>query len=82
MRGIEEIPPRTSLTLEPQKTQNRAPLLTNLGGESKGKNHEGFKHTSTTKSQRESPRKYHTKIAKKGLRKSPKRRNGNNTTRP
>jgi hypothetical protein len=35
-RGIEEIPPRTSLTLEYQKPQNRAPLLTDLGGESKG----------------------------------------------
>jgi hypothetical protein len=37
MRGIEEIPPRTPLTLEPRKPQNRASLLTDLGGESKGK---------------------------------------------
>jgi hypothetical protein len=36
-RGIEEIPPRTSLTLEHRKPQNRAPLLTDLGVESKGK---------------------------------------------
>jgi hypothetical protein len=35
--GIEEILPRTPLTLEPRKPQNRAPLLTDLGGESKGK---------------------------------------------
>jgi hypothetical protein len=35
--GIEEIPPRTPLTLELGKTQNRAPLLTNLGGESQPK---------------------------------------------
>jgi hypothetical protein len=31
------MPPRTPLTLEHQKPQNRAPLLTDLGGESKGK---------------------------------------------
>jgi hypothetical protein len=30
--GIEEIPPRTPLTLELGKPQNRAPLLTDLGG--------------------------------------------------
>jgi polyribonucleotide nucleotidyltransferase len=36
-RGIKEIPPRTPLTLEHRKPQNRAPLLTDLGGESKGK---------------------------------------------
>jgi hypothetical protein len=36
-RGIEEILPRTPLTLEHRKPQNRAPLLTDLGGESKGK---------------------------------------------
>jgi hypothetical protein len=35
-RGIEEIPPRTPLTLEHRKPQNRAPLLTDLGGQSKG----------------------------------------------
>jgi polyribonucleotide nucleotidyltransferase len=34
-RRIEEIPPRTTLTLEHRKPQNRAPLLTDLGGESK-----------------------------------------------
>jgi hypothetical protein len=36
-RGIEEILPRTPLTLEHRKPQNRAPLLTDLGGDSKGK---------------------------------------------
>jgi hypothetical protein len=34
---IEEIPPRTPLTLELGKPQNRAPLLTDLGGESQPK---------------------------------------------
>jgi hypothetical protein len=36
-RGIEEIPPRVPRTLEPRKPQNRALLLMDLGGESKGK---------------------------------------------
>jgi hypothetical protein len=35
--GIEEIPPRTPLTLELGKPQNRAPLFTDLGGESQPK---------------------------------------------
>jgi hypothetical protein len=35
--GIEEIPPRTPRTLELRKPQNRAPLLTDLGGESQPK---------------------------------------------
>jgi hypothetical protein len=35
--GIEEIPPRTPLTIELGKPQNRAPLLTDLGGESRPK---------------------------------------------
>jgi hypothetical protein len=37
MRGIEEIPPRTPLTLERRKPQNQAPLIMDLLGESKGK---------------------------------------------
>jgi hypothetical protein len=36
-RGIREIPPKTPFTLEHRKPQNRAPLLMDLGGESKGK---------------------------------------------
>jgi polyribonucleotide nucleotidyltransferase len=36
-RGINEIPPRTPLTLEHQKPHNRAPLLTGFRGESKRK---------------------------------------------
>jgi hypothetical protein len=35
--GIEEIPPRTPLTLDPGKPENGAPLLTDLGGESQPK---------------------------------------------
>jgi hypothetical protein len=37
MIGIKEIPPRTPLTLELRKPQNRAPFLADLGGESKRK---------------------------------------------
>jgi hypothetical protein len=36
-KRIEEIPPRASKTLELGKPQNRAPLLTDLGGESQPK---------------------------------------------
>jgi hypothetical protein len=36
-RRNEEIPPRTPLTLELGKPQNRVPLLTDLGGESQPK---------------------------------------------
>jgi hypothetical protein len=36
-RGIEEIPPRMPLIVEHREPQNRAPLITDLGGESKGK---------------------------------------------
>jgi hypothetical protein len=36
-RGIEGFSQRTPLTLGQRKPQNRAPLLTNLGGKLKGK---------------------------------------------
>jgi hypothetical protein len=36
-RGIKGFPPRTPRTLGQRKTQNRAPFLTDLVGESKGK---------------------------------------------
>jgi hypothetical protein len=44
-----------------------------LGGESKGKNHEGFMHTSPNKSSRKRLRNLSKKITKKRLRKSPKK---------
>jgi hypothetical protein len=37
LRGIEGFPPRTPQTLGQRKPRNRVPLLTDLGGESKGK---------------------------------------------
>jgi hypothetical protein len=81
-RGIKEISPKTPLTLELRKPQNRAPLLMDLGGESKGKEPRRVQTYTPTKSQRERPRNHHMKFAKKGLRKSPKRRNGNDTSKP
>jgi hypothetical protein len=81
-RGIEEIPPRTPLTLEHQKPQNRAPLLTDLGGESKRKEPRRVHTYTPTKSPRERSRKHSKKSTKRGLRKSPQRTNGNNLTKP
>jgi hypothetical protein len=37
IRGIEGFPPRTPQTLGQRRPQNRAPFLTDLGGESKKK---------------------------------------------
>jgi hypothetical protein len=75
-RGIEEIPPKTLLTLEHQKPQNRAPLLTDLGGESKGKEprrvHEYIPHQipkrKVPKSLQENRQERAPKIAKKNER--------------
>jgi hypothetical protein len=57
-------------------------LLTDLGGESKGKEPRRVHAYIPTKSQRERPQNLYKKIAKKGLRKSPKRTNRNNTSKP
>jgi hypothetical protein len=81
-RGIDGFLPRTHQTLRQQKSQNRAPILTDLGGESKGKNHEGFMHTSRNKSPRKRSRNPSSKNAKKMLQKSPKRKTGKNSNKP
>jgi hypothetical protein len=81
-RGIEGFLPRTHQTLGQRKSQNRAPFLTDMGTKSKGKNHEGFMHTSSNKSPREQPRNLSNKIAKKGLRKSSKRKIRKNSNMP
>jgi hypothetical protein len=75
-REIEEIAPRMPLTLQRRKPQNRAPLLTNLGGKSKGKTTKGSSIHPPSNPKEKRPRTHHKKIAKKGLRKSLKRRNG------
>jgi hypothetical protein len=46
------------------------------------KNHEGFPQISPIKSPRERSRKHPKETTKRGLRKSPPRTTGNNTTRP
>jgi hypothetical protein len=80
--GIEEIPPRTPLTLELGKPQNRAPLLKDLGGESQPKEPRkvltNFRHQIPKRKVRKQPKKN----TKKGLRQSPPRTTENNTTRP
>jgi hypothetical protein len=81
-RGIEEIPPRTPLTLE-HRNPKIEPLYSRIWEwNQREKNHEGFTHTSPTKSPKKRPRNLSKKIAKKRLRKSPKRMNGNNTSKP
>jgi hypothetical protein len=82
LRGIEEIPPRTPLTLEHRKPQNQAPLLMDLGAESKRKEpHRVVAYISQQFTKR-NVRNRSKKITKKALRKSPKRTNGNNTSKP
>jgi hypothetical protein len=53
-----------------------------LEGNHSPKNHEGFPQISPIKSPRERSRKQPKKNTKKGLRKSPPRTTGNNTTMP
>jgi hypothetical protein len=65
------------------KTPKSSPFTHGFGrGIKKKKNHGGFTHTSPTKSPRERSQKYTKKTTKRGLRKSPPRTNGNNTTNP
>jgi hypothetical protein len=61
------------LTLEPRKPQNQAPLLTDLGGESKGKEPRRVHAYIPTKSQRERFLNRTKKITKKGLQKITKK---------
>jgi hypothetical protein len=82
MRGIEEIPPRTHVTLEPRKPRNPGPLLTDLGAESKGKEPRRVHAYLPHQIQRERPQNRSKKIVKKGLRKSPKRTNRKDTSKP
>jgi hypothetical protein len=81
-RGIEGFPTRTPQTLSQRKPQNRAPFLTDLGGESKGKESRRVHAYAPNKFSRKRTQNLSKKIAKKRLRKSPKRTNGNNTSKP
>jgi hypothetical protein len=81
-RGIEEIPPRTPLTLE-HRNPKIEPLNSRIWeGNQRQKNHEGFPQIPPIKSPRASSRKHTKKTIKRGLRKSPPRTTGNNTTKP
>jgi hypothetical protein len=65
------------------KTPKSSPLNSRIWeGNQRGKNHEGFTHTSPTKSPRARSRKHTKKTTKRGLQKSPPRTNGNNPTEP
>jgi hypothetical protein len=81
-RGIEGFPPRTPQTLRQRKPQNRAPFLSDLGGESKGKEPQRVHAYTPNKSPRERPRKLSKKNTKKRLQKSPKRKTGKNSNKP
>jgi hypothetical protein len=82
-RGIEGFPPRTPQTLGQRKPQNRDPLLTDLGGESKGKQPrrvqayipQEIPKRTTSKSLQENRQE-------KRLRKSQERKNGKNSNKP
>jgi hypothetical protein len=74
-------PTKNASNLKRRKPQYRAPLLIDLGGETKGKEPRRFQAYTPTISQRERPRNCHKKIAKKVLRKSTKRRNRRDTTK-
>jgi hypothetical protein len=81
-KGIEEIPPRTPLTIELENPKIE-PLYSQIWeGNHSPKNHERFPHISPIKSPRARSRKHPKKNTKRGLRKSPPRTIGNNTTRP
>jgi hypothetical protein len=80
--GIKEMPPRTPLTLELENPKIE-PLYSRIWeGNHSPKNHEGFPQIPPIKSPRERSRKQPKKNTKKGLRKSPPRTTGNNTTSP
>jgi hypothetical protein len=69
---------------KPQDNENPniEPLFSRiLEGNQREKNHEGFMHTTPNKFSRKRPRNLSKKIAKKGLQKSPKIANRNNTSK-
>jgi hypothetical protein len=80
--GIEEIPPRAPQTLELRKPQNRAPLLMDLGGESQPKEPRRVSTNFPHQIPKRKAPKTTQKITKRGLRKSPPRTTGENTSKP
>jgi hypothetical protein len=65
-----------------EKTSKSSPFAHRFGRGINGKRTAKCLSIPPTKSQRERPQIRHKKIAKKGLRKSPKRRNGKDTSKP
>jgi hypothetical protein len=81
-RGIKEIPQRMLLTLEPRKPKNQAPLVMDLGEESKGKEPQRIQAYIPHQIPKRKASKPPQEIHHKGLQKSPKRRNGKDTSKP
>jgi hypothetical protein len=79
--GIKEIPPRALPTQELKKPQNRAPLLTNLGGESQPKEPRRVPTNFPHQIPKRKVPKTSKEITKRGLRKSPPRTTGENTSK-
>jgi hypothetical protein len=79
--GIEEIPPKAPLTLELGKPQNRAPLPTDLGGESQTKEPRRVPTNFPHQIPKRKVPKTTKEITKRGLRKSPPRTTRNNTSK-
>jgi hypothetical protein len=76
-------PTKNSSNPRAPKTPKIEPLNSRIWEGNHGpKNHEGFPQISPTKSPRARSRKHLKKTTKRGLRKSPPRTTGNNTTRP
>jgi hypothetical protein len=76
-------PTKNSSNPRTPKTPKLSPLTHRFGRGVKGKkNHEGFTRISPIKSPGARSRKHTEKTTKRGLRKSPPRTTGNNTTRP
>jgi hypothetical protein len=76
-------PAKNSSNPRTPKTPKSSPLTHGFGrGNHSPKNHEGFPQISPIKSPRARSQKHPKKNTKRGLRKSPPRTTGNNTTRP
>jgi hypothetical protein len=76
-------PAKNSSNPRTPKTPKSSPLTHGFGRGIKGKkNHEGFTRIYPIKSPRARSQKHTEKITKRGLRKSPTRTTGNNTTMP
>jgi hypothetical protein len=81
-RRIKEIPPKTPLTLEPRKPQNRAPLLTDLGGESIGKEPQRVQAYIPHQTPKRKASKSFQENRQERAPKSLKRTNGKDTSKP